>query len=142
MDFRIVNDILINNTDKLRLSRGQEYYKDGYVQEIKYNNEDKVLNIDGKVASANHNTVYYPAITIDLKNKEIVNTICTCEDYKNKSSFGKYNICKHIVASTLYVVNLLKSDIISNLKQTTIVLKNDNKIKRNSAYQCSTIHLQ
>lgn len=134
MDFRIVNDILINNTDKLRLSRGQEYYKDGYVQEIKYNNEDKVLNIDGKVASANHNTVYYPAITIDLKNKEIVNTICTCEDYKNKSSFGKYNICKHIVASTLYVVNLLKSDIISNLKQTTIVLKNDNKIKRNKNY--------
>ena len=58
MDFRIVNDILINNTDKLRLSRGQEYYKDGYVQEIKYNNEDKVLNIDGKVASANHNTEY------------------------------------------------------------------------------------
>ena len=134
MDFRIVNDILINNTDKLRLSRGQEYYKDGYVQEIKYNNEDKVLNIDGKVASANHNTVYYPAITIDLKNKEIVNTICTCEDYKNKSSFGKYNICKHIVASTLYVFNLLKSDIISNLKQTTIVLKNDNKIKRNKNY--------
>ena len=134
MDFRIVNDILINNTDKLRLSRGQEYYKDGYVQEIKYNNQDKVLNIDGKVSSANHNTVYYPAITIDLKNKEIVNTICTCEDYKNKSSFGKYNICKHIVASTLYVVNLLKSDIISNLKQTTIVLKNDNKIKRNKNY--------
>ena len=134
MDFRIVNDILINNTDKLRLSRGQEYYKDGYVQEIKYNNEDKVLNSDGKVAAANHNTVYYPAITIDLKNKEIVNTICTCEDYKNKSSFGKYNICKHIVASTLYVVNLLKSDIISNLKQTTIVLKNDNKIKRNKNY--------
>ena len=134
MDFKIVNDILINNTDKLRLSRGQEYYKDGYVQEIKYNNENKVLNIDGKVASASHNTIYYPAITIDLNNKEIVNTTCTCEDYKNKSSFGEYNICKHIVASTLYVVNLLKSDIISNLKQTTIVLKNDNKIKRNKNY--------
>ena len=134
MDFKIVNDILTNNTDKLRLSRGQEYYKDGYVQEIKYNNEDKVLNIDGKVASANHNTIYYPAITIDLNNKEIVNTICTCEDYKKRSSYGEYAICKHIVASTLYVVNLLKSDIISNLKQTTIVLKNDNKIKRNKNY--------
>lgn len=134
MDFKIVNDILINNTDKLRLSRGQEYYKDGYVQEIKYNNQDKILNIDGKVASANYNTTYYPEITIDLKNKEIVNTICTCEDYRKRSSSNNNVICKHIVASSLYVINLLKSDVISNLKQTTIVLKNDNKIKRNKNF--------
>ena len=134
MDFKIVNDILINNTDKLRLNRGQEYYKEGYVQEIKYNNEDKILNIDGKVASASFNTVYYPTITIDLNNKEIINTICTCEDYKKRSSYGENAICKHNVALTLYVINLLKSDVISNLKQTTIVLKNDNKIKRNKNY--------
>lgn len=134
MDFKIVNDILINNTDKVRLSRGQEYYKDGYVQEIKYNNQDKILNIDGKVASANYNTTYYPEITIDLKNKEIVNTICTCEDYRKRSSSNNNVICKHIVASSLYVINLLKSDVISNLKQTTIVLKNDNKIKRNKNF--------
>ncbi|MCC3863526.1 DEAD/DEAH box helicase [Terrisporobacter petrolearius] len=134
MDFKIVNDILINNTDKLRLSRGQEYYKDGYVQEIKYNNQNKILNIDGKVASANYNILYYPEITIDLKNKEIVNTICTCEDYRKRSSSNNNVICKHIVASSLYVINLLKSDVISNLKQTTIVLKNDNKIKINKNF--------
>ena len=40
MDFKIINNILINNTDQVRLSNGQEYYKDGYVQEIKYNKED------------------------------------------------------------------------------------------------------
>lgn len=134
MDFKIVNDILINNTDKLRLSRGEEYYKDGYVQEIKYNNEDKVLNIDGKVASANYNTVYFSSITVDLNKKEILNTNCNCEDHKKRSSYGEKTICKHIVASTLYVVNLLKSNVISSLKQTTIVLKNDNKIKRNKNY--------
>lgn len=134
MDFKIVNDILINNTDKLRLSRGQEYYKDGYVQEIKYSNENRVLNIDGKVASANYNISYDSSITIDLNNKEIINTNCECEDYKKRSSYGGDVLCKHIVASTFYVVNLLKSDVISNLKQTTIVLKNDNKIKRNKNY--------
>ena len=134
MDFKTVNDILINNTDKLRLSRGQEYYKDGYVQEIKYNNEDRILNIDAKVASANYNTVYYPTITIDLNTKEILSTVCTCEDYKKRSNDNEHIICKHIAASTLYVINLLKSDIISNLKQTTVVLKNDNKIKRNKNY--------
>lgn len=134
MDFKIVNDILTNNTDKLRLSRGQDYYKDGYVHEIKYNNENKILNIDGKVASANYNTIYFPSITIDLNTKEILNTNCNCEDHEKRSSYGDNPICKHIVASSLYVINLLKSDIISNLKQSTIVLKNDNKIKRNKNY--------
>ncbi|WP_270302073.1 DEAD/DEAH box helicase, partial [Terrisporobacter petrolearius] len=100
----------------------------------KYNNQNKILNIDGKVASANYNILYYPEITIDLKNKEIVNTICTCEDYRKRSSSNNNVICKHIVASSLYVINLLKSDVISNLKQTTIVLKNDNKIKRNKNF--------
>lgn len=134
MDFKIVNDILINNTDKLRLSRGQEYYKNGYVSEIKYNSENKILNIDGKVVSSSYNTVYFSSITLDLNNQEILDTNCSCEDYKKRSSYENNPICKHIVASTLYVVNLLKSDIISNLKQSTIVLKNDNKIKRNKDY--------
>ena len=134
MDFKIVNDILINNTDKLRLSRGQEYYKDGYVQEIKYNNEDKILNVDGKVASPNTYNIYNSSISIDLNNKEILSTQCNCEDFKKRSSYVENTICKHIVASTIYVINLLKSDVISNLKQTTIVLKNDNKIKRNKNY--------
>lgn len=134
MDFKIVNDILINNTDKARLSRGQKYYKDGYVQEIEYNNENEILNIDSKVASSSYCRNYYPSIKIDLNKKDILNTLCTCEDYKKRSNLEENAICKHIVASTLYVINLLKSDVISNLKQTTIVLKNDNKIKRNKKY--------
>ena len=134
MEFKIVNDVLINNVDKIRYNKGKKYYDDGYVQEIKYSNEDKILTIIGEVASANSYTNYNSSIKIDLNNKEIIETKCSCEDFKKRSSYGSGVICKHIVASSLYVANLLKSDVISKLKQNTIVVKNNNRIKRNKSF--------
>ena len=131
MIFKIVNDILINSTDKRRFDKGHKYYKDGYIQSVKYTNKNKRLTIEGEVASANNSSVYNSSIIIDLKNKNIENAFCDCEDYHKRSSYGDFNLCKHIVASGLYVCNLLKSDVISNLKQTTFVVKNNDKIKRN-----------
>ena len=131
MIFKIVNDILINSTDKRRFDKGHKYYKDGYIQSVKYTNKNKILTIEGEVASANNSSVYNSSIIIDLKNKNIENAFCDCEDYHKRSSYGDFNLCKHIVASGLYVCNLLKSDVISNLKQTTFVVKNNDKIKRN-----------
>ena len=131
MIFKIVNDILINSTDKRRFDKGHKYYKDGYIQSVKYTNKNKILTIEGEVASANNSSVYNSSIIIDLKNKNIENAFCDCEDYHKRSSYGDFNLCKHIVASGLYVCNLLKSDVICNLKQTTFVVKNNDKIKRN-----------
>ena len=110
MEFKIVNDVLINNVDKIRYNKGKKYYDDGYVQEIKYTNEDKILTVIGEVASANSYTNYNSSIKIDLNNKEIIETKCSCEDFKKRSSYGSGVICKHIVASSLYVANLLKSE--------------------------------
>ena len=134
MEFKIVNDVLINNVDKIRYNKRKKYYDDGYVQEIKYSNEDKILTVIGEVASANSYTNYNSSIKIDLNNKEIIETNCSCEDFKKRSSYGNGVICKHIVASSLYVANLLKSDVISKLKQNTIVVKNNNRIKRNKSF--------
>ena len=66
MDFKIVNDVLIDNTDGVRLNKGKEYYNDGYVQEVKYTNANRTLEIQSQVASANINMMYSPSITIDL----------------------------------------------------------------------------
>ena len=134
MDFKIVNDILIDNTDKTRLSRGTEYYKDGYVEEVKYTNEDKVLTIEGRVASEFQNRVYNSSIVIDLKNKRVVSGSCDCQDCMSRSTSTHLAICKHIVAMTMYVVNLLKSDVISSLKQTTFTVKNKSKVHRNKNF--------
>ncbi|WP_455539308.1 SNF2 helicase associated domain-containing protein [Terrisporobacter sp.] len=134
MEFKIVNDILVNNVDKIRYNKGNEYYKEGYVQEIKYSNENKNLTIVGNVASASNFKFYDSSIKIDLNNKKVIETTCSCEDFKKRNSYGNKAICKHIVASSLYVVSLLKSDVISNLKQNTIVVKNNNRIKRNKTF--------
>lgn len=128
MEFEIINDVLINSTDKNIFDKGSKYYEDGYVKKIKYTNENKILTIEGEVACANSN-IYNSLLSIDLKNKEIIDVNCNCIDYK--SSYGEKSFCKHIVASALYVCNLLKSNVISNLKQNTFVVKNDHKIKKN-----------
>ena len=134
MEFKIVNDLLINNSDKIRFNKGNDYYKNGYVMSVKYTNEDKILNIEGEVASANSSKIYNSSISIDLKNKEILHTECDCEDYHKRNSSSHITICKHMIALGLYVCSLLKSDVISKLKQTTVVVKNNDKIKRNKEF--------
>lgn len=134
MDFKIVNDILIKNTDKNRLSRGTSYYKDGYVEEVKYTNEDKILTIEGRVASKFQNHVYNSSLIIDLENKKILSGTCGCKDCTERSTSGHIAICKHIVAITMYIINLLKSDVISSLKKTTFTVKNNSKIHRSKEF--------
>ena len=134
MDFKIVNNILLDNTEKSRLSRGTIYYEDGYVEEVRYSNEGKVLTIDGHVASEFQNRIYNSSIVIDLENKRVITGMCDCQDCMSRSTTEHLSICKHIVAITLYVINLLKSDVISSLKQTTFTVKNKSKIKRDKNY--------
>ncbi|MGL5329612.1 MAG: SWIM zinc finger family protein, partial [Peptostreptococcaceae bacterium] len=134
MDFKTVNDVLKENTDKTRFDRGTTYYNDGFVEEIKYTNEDKVLTIEGRVASEFQNRVYNSSLVIDLKNKSIISGECECQDCISRSTPNNLAICKHIVAVTLYVASLLKSSVISNLKQTTFTVKNKSKVKRNKNY--------
>ena len=134
MDFKIVNNILLDNTEKSRLSRGKIYYEDGYVEEVRYSNEGKVLTIDGHVASEFQNRIYNSSIVIDLENKRVITGMCDCQDCMSRSTTEHLSICKHIVAITLYVINLLKSDVISSLKQTTFTVKNKSKIKRDKNY--------
>ena len=130
MDFKIVNDLLIRSTDKTRFNKGNDYYQNGYVEEIKYTNEERVLSIEGKVLSESSSATYNSSIVLDLQDKNIDFVNCDCVDFIKRSKNEDMPICKHIVAITLYVENLLKSDVISNLKQKTLVVKNKNKAKR------------
>ena len=134
MDFKIVNDLLIRSTDKTRFNKGNDYYQNGYVEEIKYTNEERTLNIEGKVLSESSSATYNSSIVLDLKDKNIDFVNCDCVDFIKRSKNEDIPICKHIVAVTLYVENLLKSDVISNLKQKTLVVKNKNKAKRSKNF--------
>lgn len=134
MDFKIVNDLLIRSTDKTRFNKGNDYYQNGYVEEIKYTNEERVLSIEGKVLSESSSATYNSSIVLDLQDKNIDFVNCDCVDFIKRSKNEDMPICKHIVAITLYVENLLKSDVISNLKQKTLVVKNKNKAKRSKNF--------
>lgn len=130
MDFKTLNAIIINNTEKTRLDRGKSYYKDGYVEEVQYTSEGRNLSISGRVESENQRRVYNSSISVNLDEKRIISGKCDCKDCMSRSTPKELAICKHIVAMTLYVINLLKSDVVSNLKQKTITVKNKTRLSR------------
>ncbi|WP_042273288.1 DEAD/DEAH box helicase [[Clostridium] dakarense] len=134
MDFKIVNDILRENTDKWRIDRGNNYYKDGYINEVNYQRESEVLSIYGQVESEHQNRTYTSHIIMDLENKEIVSAMCDCQDCMSRTTSESSAICKHIVAITLDTINSLKSDIISNLKQKSNSVKDKHKISKNMEF--------
>ena len=134
MDFKIVNDILIKNTDNLRLNRGSSYLKSGYINEVNYENQDNILSIYGHVESENKNSTYTSHIIMDLENKSIVSAMCDCQDCISRTTSYKPAICKHIVAITLDVINSLKRDIINNLKIKTDIVKSKHKLNRNMEF--------
>ena len=68
MEFEIINDVLINSTDKNVFDKGSKYYEDGYVQKIKYTNERINPMIVPIISPANF-------IPIKLNNKNITNFI-------------------------------------------------------------------
>lgn len=131
MDFKIVNDILIKNTDNLRLSRGSDYLKCGYIDEVNYESQEEILSIYGQVNSENQNRTYTSHIIMDLENKSIASSMCDCQDCISRTTPYKPAICKHIVAITLDVINSLKKDIINNLKQKTSIVKDKHKLSKN-----------
>ncbi|RDY27059.1 ATP-dependent helicase [Romboutsia weinsteinii] len=131
MDFKTVNDILIKNTDNLRLSRGNTYYKDGYIDDVNYERQDSLLSIYGQVESEHQNRTYNSHIIMDLDEKSIVSAMCDCQDCISRTTSYKPAICKHIAAITLDVVNSLRKDIINNLKQKTDTVKDKHKLSRN-----------
>lgn len=131
MDFKIVNDILRENTDKWRLDRGNNYYKGGYIDEVNYQRENEILSIYGQVESEYQNHTYNSHVIMDLENKDIVSAMCDCQDFISRTTSKNSPICKHIVAITLDTVNSLRSDIVNNLKQKSSTVKNKHKLSRN-----------
>lgn len=127
MDFKIINEILLKNTDKNRLSRGTSYYKDGYVNEINYQMEDGNVSVFGSVESSYQGRIYESYIIIDLENEKIVSGGCDCEDCMSRSTAKNLAICKHIVAITMNLINTLKMEAIKKLKLQTIKKVSDNK---------------
>ena len=70
MEFEIINDVLINSTDKNIFDKGSKYYEDGYVKKIKYTNRNKIL-CSNKILSNDDSKRY----KININNKQVLHSL-------------------------------------------------------------------
>ena len=134
MDLKNIDKILLNNIDRANLQCGKKYYKDGYVKEVKYTHKDKYIDIKGQVISDESNDIYKSSIVFDIENKSICDVYCTCNDFEEKNNLYDITTCKHVLSVVYNIIDLLESQVISNLKQNTIIVKNNNMIKRSEDF--------
>ncbi|MGL5756513.1 MAG: SNF2 helicase associated domain-containing protein [Paraclostridium sp.] len=134
MDFKIVNEVLSQNTDKYRLDRGRNYYKEGYIEESNYSKEDDKISFYGSVVSKNQREIYDCFLILDLDNKYIISSGCTCEDFNQNTTLDNNFVCKHIASIALKEINGLKLSAIDNLKLKTLGIKEKTKPKVNTRF--------
>ncbi|MEG2788191.1 MAG: SNF2 helicase associated domain-containing protein [Romboutsia sp.] len=134
MDFKIVNEVLSQNTDKYRLDRGRNYYKEGYIEESNYSKEDDKISFYGSVVSKNQREIYDCFLIVDLDNKYIISSGCTCEDFNQNTTLDNNFVCKHIASIALKEIDGLKLSAIDNLKLKTLGIKEKTKPKVNTRF--------
>ena len=134
MDFKIVNEVLLQNIDKYRLDRGRDYYKKGYIEESNYSKEENKISFYGSIVSKYQRDIYDSFLIIDIDNKEIISSGCTCEDFNQNTTLHNNFICKHIASITLKGIDELKVNIVDNLKLKTLDIKEKTKPKVNTRF--------
>jgi SNF2 family DNA or RNA helicase/predicted nucleic acid-binding Zn finger protein len=134
MDFKIVNEVLLQNTDKYRIDRGRDYYKQGYIEESNYSKEDDKISFYGSIVSKYQKEIYDSFLIVDINNKAIVSSGCTCEDFNKNTTLQNKFICKHITAITLKGIDDLKLSVVDNLKLRALNIKEKTKPNINTRY--------
>ncbi|WGX75169.1 hypothetical protein QJS64_13995 [Paraclostridium bifermentans] len=134
MDFKIVNEVLLQNIDRYRLDRSRDYYKQGYIEESFFSKEEDKISLYGTVASKYQREIYNSFLIIDLNDKKIISSGCTCEDFNQNTTLNNHFICKHIACITLKEIDNLKSNIVNNLKLKTMDIKEQTRPKVNTRF--------
>lgn len=99
-------------------AKGLRVFDNDLVSNINIKNEDGLIYVKGNVISENLFNEYVTEIEMDVLNKSIVSTSCSCLDFEN-NEFRKENYCcKHLIA-TFYkgVDELIKLPVLNESKK-------------------------
>lgn len=92
-------------------NNGIRILKNDLVSNVDIQNQDDLIYIKGNVISENLFNEYNTEIEMDLVNKSIISTYCSCSDYENHE-FKKSNYCcKHLIATFYKAVEDLAEKI-------------------------------
>lgn len=107
---------------------GQRIINNDLVSSLEITSEDNLIYINSNVISENLFNEYNTKIEIDVGNKSIFSTFCSCKDYE-KNRFRKRNYCcKHLVATFYKALrDLIDYPLLNeeNLKKKNIFKRNN-----------------
>ncbi|WLF68068.1 SNF2 helicase associated domain-containing protein [Clostridium septicum] len=130
----MIKQILLENfkrdTSGKRYLRGKRVFENDLVSNIITDIQDELICIVGRVISENFFSEYSTKIEVDINNKSIISTYCTCADYENHEFNNDNYCCKHLNATFYKFMQeidknvLIKEKLIPNTVTNEIFKKN------------------
>ncbi|MGL4911177.1 MAG: SNF2 helicase associated domain-containing protein [Romboutsia sp.] len=114
MDFKEIQDLIKLKSDSSRWLRGIKYFNRRLVDHVTFNINETILSFEGICESEYYNEVYPSSISIDINEMKIIQTRCTCDDFRAKSLTNSFFICKHLAATSIYGLQLAKREYANN----------------------------
>ncbi|AYD40405.1 ATP-dependent helicase [Clostridium fermenticellae] len=131
MDKEILFNIFNKQTSGKNYDKGRRIFENDLVSSLTIKNDENLIYIDASVISEGLFNEYSTKIEIDLKNKSIFSTYCSCKDYE-KNEFKKTNYCcKHLVATFYKALDdLIKNPLLSgkSIKSNNIFKRDDSEL--------------
>ena len=115
MDFKQIQDLIKLKSDPSRWLRGIKYFNRKLVDHVTFNINETILSFEGVCESEYYNEVYPTSISIDVNEMKVIQTRCTCDDFRARSLTDSYFICKHLAATSIYGLQLAKREYATNL---------------------------
>lgn len=121
-----LENIIIKNSSKLNIIRGRKLLEDKSFN-IDVHKVDNFYNIYGRFKSEKNNKNYNPHLRIDVINKKLSFTKCSCSIFEEGDLKNRIYMCEHIVASGLKFVEDVKKRLASKKNE---IQRYDKKIIR------------
>ncbi len=119
MNINIIKNLIKNKTTPSRWLRAIKYNDRKLVEYVTFNIDNNILTFDGMVESDFFNEIYPNSISIDILNNKIINTNCTCEDFRSRNMPKNIFICKHIAATSIAGFNSIDEEVLNSALSST-----------------------
>ncbi|KOF57456.1 hypothetical protein AGR56_13800 [Clostridium sp. DMHC 10] len=116
MNLEELKNIISCSSSNIIRKYGKELFLGGAVSSIKGRKIDNVYHIYGDVINSINFTHYKTHIKIDLLNKKLIGTNCSCDDFTENSIHGYNFMCPHLSATAYKFFDSVYKK--SNIKRT------------------------
>lgn len=127
MNLNKLVSLIFDNASSLNINKGKELYSKGLISNIKSRKINNMYHIYGEAKNENKALTHNTHIIINLQEKRLEQTKCSCESYISSAPYKKNYVCDHI-AGTAEMFYKLANKKVNTPKGSTSSNKNNGDI--------------